>query len=62
MIKELRERVEDAADLKWLKKSRLQGVSYRPFSDYLSAKRPSGIAARRAAVTPKLPISPEEIM
>jgi len=32
---ELLERVEDAADLQWLKKARLQGASYRPFSDYL---------------------------
>jgi len=32
---ELLERVEDAADVKWLQKNRLQGVSYRPFSDYL---------------------------
>ena len=32
---ELLERVEDAADLQWLKKARLQGVSYRPFSEYL---------------------------
>jgi PHD/YefM family antitoxin component YafN of YafNO toxin-antitoxin module len=29
---ELLERVEDAADLAWLKKTRLQGTSYRPFS------------------------------
>jgi hypothetical protein len=32
---ELLERVEDAADLQWLKKTRCQGVSYRPFSDYM---------------------------
>ena len=32
---ELLERVGDAYDLKWLQKSRRQGVSYRPFSDYL---------------------------
>jgi len=32
---ELLERVEDAADLKWLQKARNQGVAYRPFSDYL---------------------------
>jgi len=30
---ELLERVEDAADLLWLKKTRLQGVTYRPFSE-----------------------------
>jgi hypothetical protein len=30
---ELLERVEDAADLKWLQKARLQGVAYRPFSN-----------------------------
>jgi hypothetical protein len=62
MIEELLERVEDAADLKWLRKSRREGVSYRPFSDYLSAKRPSETAARRAAATSKLPISPEKIL
>jgi prevent-host-death family protein len=32
---ELLERVEDAADLKWLQKTRRQGVTYRSFSDYL---------------------------
>ena len=32
---ELLEKVEDAADLKWLQKNRRQGVSYRPFSEYL---------------------------
>jgi len=37
--KELLERVEDAADLQWLKKTRLQGVSYRPFSDYLKENK-----------------------
>jgi hypothetical protein len=41
---ELLERVEDADDLQWLKKARGQGVSYRPFSDYLKdhKKRVSG--------------------
>jgi hypothetical protein len=37
--KELLERAEDAADLQWLKKTRLQGVSYRPFSDYLKENK-----------------------
>ena len=37
--KELLERVEDAADLKWLQKTRLQGVSYRAFSDYLKENK-----------------------
>ncbi len=32
---ELLERAEDVADLAWLRKARLQGASYRPFSDYL---------------------------
>ena len=32
---ELLERVEDIADLEWLQKTRRQGVSYRPFTDYL---------------------------
>jgi hypothetical protein len=36
---ELLERVEDAADLKWLQKTRLQGVSYRPFSEYLKENK-----------------------
>jgi hypothetical protein len=36
---ELLERVEDAADLKWLHKTRLQGVSYRPFADYLKENK-----------------------
>jgi PHD/YefM family antitoxin component YafN of YafNO toxin-antitoxin module len=36
---ELIERVEDAADLKWLQKARLQGVTYRPFSDYLKENK-----------------------
>jgi hypothetical protein len=36
---ELLERVEDAADLQRLKKTRLQGTSYRPFSDYLKEKK-----------------------
>jgi hypothetical protein len=33
--KELLERIEDAADLKWLQKARLQGATYRPFPEYL---------------------------
>jgi hypothetical protein len=32
---DLLERAEDAADLQWLRKTRSQGVSYRPFSEYL---------------------------
>jgi hypothetical protein len=32
---DLLERAEDAADLQWLRKIRNQGVSYRPFSEYL---------------------------
>ena len=36
---ELLERVEDAADLKRLHKTRLQGVSYRPFADYLKENK-----------------------
>ncbi len=36
---DLLERVEDAADLQWLKKVRQQGVSYRPFSDYLKERK-----------------------
>jgi hypothetical protein len=34
---ELLERVEDAADLQWLKKTRREGVNYRPFSEYLTS-------------------------
>ena len=36
---ELLERVEDSADLQWLKKTRIQGVVYRPFSDYLKENK-----------------------
>lgn len=36
---ELLERVEDAADVKWLQKTRAQGVSYRPFTDYLKKRK-----------------------
>ena len=36
---ELLERVEDAADLKWLQKTRSQGTSYRPFSEYLKTSQ-----------------------
>jgi prevent-host-death family protein len=32
---ELLERVEDAADLAWLKRSRLKPRSYRPLEEYL---------------------------
>jgi hypothetical protein len=37
--KDLLERVEDAADLEWLRKTRLQSASYRPFTDYLKEKK-----------------------
>ncbi len=36
---ELLERVDDAADVQWLKQARVQGVSYRPFSDYLKKNK-----------------------
>jgi len=36
---ELLERVEDMADLQWLRKTRSQGVIYRPFSDYLKENK-----------------------
>ena len=36
---ELLERVEDAADLEWLRKTRAQSSSYRPFGDYLKDKK-----------------------
>ena len=36
---ELLEKVEDIADLQRLKKTRLQGTSYRPFSDYLKENK-----------------------
>jgi hypothetical protein len=40
---EMLERIEDAADVAWLKKVRLKGTSYRPFSTYLKeSKRVSG--------------------
>ena len=32
---ELLERIEDSSDVRWLRKTRAQGTSYRPFSDYL---------------------------
>jgi len=35
---ELLERVEDAADLAWLKRSRQKPSSYRPLADYLAAR------------------------
>jgi len=36
---ELIERIEDTADIQWLKKTRGQGVSYRPFSEYLKKNK-----------------------
>ena len=36
---ELLERLEDVADLQWLQKARLQGFTYRPFSDYLKENK-----------------------
>ena len=39
--KDLLERVEDAADLKWLRKTHRQGVAYRPFSEYLKESKRS---------------------
>lgn len=35
---ELLERVEDAADLVWLKRSRRKPRSYRPLEEYLTAR------------------------
>lgn len=37
--KELLEKIEDAADVRWLQKVREQGVSYRPFSEYLKESK-----------------------
>jgi len=41
---DLLERAEDAEDLQWLRKTRREGVSYRPFSEYLkdNKRRVSG--------------------
>jgi PHD/YefM family antitoxin component YafN of YafNO toxin-antitoxin module len=36
---ELMERVEDAADLKYLQKVRRQGTSFRPLDEYLKEKK-----------------------
>ncbi len=36
---ELLERVEDASDLKWLQQTRREGVTHRPFSDYLKENK-----------------------
>ncbi len=36
---DLLERAEDTADLQWLRKTRRQGVVYRPFSDYLKENK-----------------------
>ena len=36
--KELLERVEDAADLAWLKSSRKKPLRYRPLEDYLASR------------------------
>lgn len=37
--RELLERLEDASDVEWLKKARLQGSSYRSFTEYLKGKK-----------------------
>ena len=36
---ELLERVEDAADLEWLRKARLKPLQYRSLEQYLAARR-----------------------
>jgi hypothetical protein len=36
---ELLERIEDAADLRWLRKTRSQEATYRPFSEYLKENK-----------------------
>ncbi len=36
---ELLERVEDAADLKYLRKIRRQGTNFRPLDEYLKEKK-----------------------
>ena len=43
------ERIEDAADVAWLKKARLKGTSYRPFSEYL--KESKRVPGRHSVVT-----------
>jgi hypothetical protein len=39
VYEELLERAEDAVDLKTLRKNRSQGVSYRPFSEYVTESK-----------------------
>jgi PHD/YefM family antitoxin component YafN of YafNO toxin-antitoxin module len=41
---ELLERVEDASDLKWLKRTRAGKVQYRPLEEYLAERKPKGRA------------------
>ena len=36
---ELLERVEDAADLAWLKRARKKPLHYRPLEEYLASRR-----------------------
>lgn len=36
---ELLERVEDAADISWLKRARCKPLHFRPLEDYLSERR-----------------------
>ena len=36
---ELLERVDDAADLAWLRKARRKPIQYRPLDDYLASRR-----------------------
>ena len=36
---ELLERVEDAADVAWLKRARLKPLHYRPLEDYLAERK-----------------------
>jgi hypothetical protein len=37
---ELLERLEDAADLAWLKRARKAALRYRPLEDYLAERKP----------------------
>lgn len=36
---ELLERLEDAADVAWLKRARKRGLQYRPLEEYLAARK-----------------------
>jgi len=38
---ELLERIEDAADVAWLKRARRQPLQYRPLAEYLAEREPS---------------------